>query len=230
MILEELKWDTGFLGYPVARLDTDGRQYEDGLLQELTRPFRLVYVMSPDPLISTNLFCGDTKVVFSKKTMDHGADDHVIDVSDSQVAMAKKIGRQSGIWSRFSLDDHFEKGVFERLYDTWVERSIRKEIAFKALTIMEKDALSGLITLGESGPKSPSIGLFAVADGFRGRGIGKQLLRAADTISFKRGYPRINVATQGKNRVAREVYERFGFEVISETYIYNYWNEAFAVQ
>ena len=230
MILEEMKWDSDFFGYPVAKLNTDQESFDEERLAKQSSSYRLVYVTSPTPITDHRLVCGDTKVVFSKKPMDHGPTSNVVEVLDAQMAEAKEIGRQSGAWSRFALDKRFNTEAFGRLYDTWVERSVRKEIAFKTLTILQDSTMAGLITLAEDNPSTSSIGLFAVADGFRGKGIGKQLLKAADTISFKRGYTQLNVATQGKNQVAREVYQRFGFEITSETYIYNYWNEAFAIQ
>ncbi len=230
MKIESLKWDSEFFGYPVGILNLGAFDMDEQQLLVDSKRFKLVYVTSNNPQGSSLLSCGDSKKVFAKLPTDQGIDASVVEMPIEKMDDAVRIGLQSGLWSRFALDPGFCSNEFERLYRTWVERSVTHEIAYKTLTVMEEGEPTGILTLSGKADHESSIGLFSVDSEYRGKGIGKSLLKAADTLSFKRGDSRLTVATQGKNSAACEVYQRFGFELISETYIYNYWNEAFTVQ
>ena len=230
MKIESLKWDSDFFGYPVGIMNLGALDMDEQQLLADSKMFKLVYVTGLNPQKSSLLSHGDSKKVFGKPPVDHGTDAWVAEMPNEKMAEAVRIGLQSGLWSRFALDKRFCNNEFERLYRTWVERSVTQEIAYKTLTVLVGGEPTGIITLSRNGDHESSIGLFSVDSEHRGQGIGKSLLKAADTLSCKRGDSQLTVATQGKNIAACEVYQRFGFELISETYIYNYWNEAFTVQ
>jgi len=230
MAIKTLEWDSKFFGYPVGLLSLGEEGLDKQKLQAEASPFKVVYVTSRAPQESVFLSCGDSKKVFAKRPKNHGTDAEVVEMLSSHMDLAIKLGLQSGLWSRFALDQRFDNQEFEKLYAKWVERSIQKEIADKTLTVFKEEVPRGVITLGQTTERESSIGLFAVDSEYRGRGIGTKLLKAADSFSFNRGDRLITVATQGKNQGACDVYQKFGFELISETYIYNYWNEAFTVQ
>ena len=225
-----LAWDSDLFGYPVGLLALGDEPLDEQKLQEAAQQYKLVYVTSNSRQNASVLSFGDSKKVFAKRPMNHGIDLEVVEISNDKITQATKLGFQSGLWSRFTLDKKFNNQEFEKLYTKWVERSIQKEIAYKILTVLKEDELGGIITLGEVTESESSIGLFAVNSEYRGQGIGRKLLETADSVSFDRGDKLLTVATQGKNKSACEVYQRFGFEPVSETYIYNYWNEAFNVR
>jgi dTDP-4-amino-4,6-dideoxy-D-galactose acyltransferase len=229
MMIRALDWDTDFFGFPVGTLDLNSQTLDEEKLREEARCFRLVYVTSTKSQHSVLLSCGDTKCVFGKSPRKHETEPAVVGIPEEKTAEAVRIGLQSGLYSRFALDPKFESNTFEKLYKKWVERSVKNEIAYAALTILSSGDPTSIITLSESGNQESSIGLFAVDSKYRGQGIGNKLLKSAEALSFHRGDTQLTVATQGKNEVACSVYEKFGFQRISETYIYNYWNEAFTV-
>jgi dTDP-4-amino-4,6-dideoxy-D-galactose acyltransferase len=230
MKLTKLEWDSDFFGYPVGSLNLGNEAFDERHFIQMTQEFRLVYVNSSEPIESDGLCHGDTKIIFAKEPTDRFAEVDVVEAPMLNLPQMKAIGLQSGLYSRFSLDPQFKKNEFQRLYEVWVERSLKKEIAYITLTVVLKDQPSGMVTLSEDGEGNSSIGLFAVSDDFRGKGIGGKLLRAADRISHLKGSKMLKVATQGKNQTACAVYEHFGFKKLSQSYIYNYWNEAFTIQ
>ena len=230
MKLTKLEWDSGFFGYPVGSLILENESFDEHQFIQMTQEFRLVYVNSSDPIESSRLCYGDSKILFAKEPTDRLAEVDVVEAPVLSLSQMRDIGLQSGLYSRFRLDPHFKNNEFERLYEIWVERSMKKEIAYSTLTILEEDQPTGIVTLSEDNEGNSSIGLFAVSDGFRGKGIGGKLLRAADRMSFSKGNSSIRVATQGKNQAACAVYEHFGFRKHSQSYIYNYWNEAYTIQ
>lgn len=230
MKVAKLEWDSNFFGYPVGILKLEGELFDERELKNLAGELKLVYVTGQKEIDSEQLSCGDTKVVFGKEPENREFPTEVVEAPVELMEEMKSIGLQSGIWSRFALDSNFKHSDFEKMYGIWVERSMKKEIAYRTLTVLIDGKPGGILTLGDDGNGVSAIGLFAVAEGHRGKGIGRKLLQAADAISFVRGDRELRVATQGKNSSACAVYEHFGFKRISETYIYNYWNEAFTVQ
>ena len=229
-MIRALDWDTDFFGFPVGALHLNSQTLDEEKLLEEARSFRLVYVTSTKPQHSILLSCGDTKCVFGKAPRKHETEPSVVEIPEEKTAEAVRIGLQSGLYSRFALDPKFERNTFEKLYTKWVQRSVKNEIAYAALTILDSGGLTGIITLSESGNQESSIGLFAVDSKYRGQGIGNKLLKSVEARSFHRGDTQLTVATQGKNKAACSVYEKFGFQRVSETYIYNYWNEALTIQ
>ncbi len=226
MIVTPLKWDTEFFGFPVATIQFDEETFIFDRLKEMTAGYRLVYVTSNKELTHPKLIYGDTKVLFGKQPEPLKTSVPVVDASADDLNELKEIGLQSGIHSRFALDPNFEKEKFKELYYEWVNASFSGRLAYKTLTVKQKGVSQGLLTVGHGETGESTIGLFAVADGSRGQGIGKALLSAADEISYACGDRILTVATQGKNKTACTVYLKHGFSIIKETYIYNYWNEA----
>ena len=228
--VELLDWDTEFFGYPVGRLTTGDMEVNEDQLVSLSEQFKLVYVVSNKPQTTELLLAGDSKIIFQKTPERHDISPTVVTAKKEAIEEFKRIGRQSGIWSRFAIDEGFQNQEFERLYDRWVTGSIENEIAFANLTVLDAQQPTGLITVAEVDADNATIGLFAVSEKHRGKGIGTRLLQAVDTICADKGYRSLTVATQGKNTGAQMVYERFGFRPLNVTYIYNYWNEAYTVQ
>lgn len=230
MQIETLTWDSEFFGYPVGSLSVVQGEFDFADFKQLAQPYRLVYLKSDKALSNPNLKCGDTKVVFGKKPENRKPSENLVDAVDADMDKLMEIGLQSGLYSRFALDKRFSNNVFITLYQKWVEGSVEGRLAYRTLTVREEGVPLGLITLGADGPKQSSIGLFAVDEGSRGKGVGRALLEGADSISFARNDDQLTVATQGKNKGACAVYSKYGFTVLQETYIYNYWNEAFTIQ
>lgn len=225
-----LDWDSKLFGYPVARLELEGELFDYRKHAKKLSEYRLTYVVSDHEQHSDYLNSGDSKIIFTKQPETHSVDSRITDASAEDVNRLVAIGKQSGHFSRFNLDANFQNDEFEKLYQIWVEKSIKKQIAVYNPTILVEEEPSGLITLGESDENTATIGLFAVSESFRGQGIGTKLLQAADNYALEHGYKHLTVATQGQNIGARKVYEKFGFRELAVSYIYNFWNEAFTIQ
>jgi dTDP-4-amino-4,6-dideoxy-D-galactose acyltransferase len=229
MKIIELYWDSLFFGFPVGKLIVDPATFSIRELHESANDYRLVYVQSKESIADDELKFGDTKVTFAKAPENLTVSHDVEEARPVDLDSIKEIGLQSGEWSRFKLDTRFTDEQFKALYYKWVEASIDKTIAYSNLIIRENGIAKGLLTLGESNTGESNIGLFAVSETSRGKGYGKMLLNAANNISFARNDSCLTVATQGKNEAACNVYLKSGFTVVSEVWIYNYWNDSFAL-
>ena len=107
----------------------------------------------------------------------------------------------------------------------WIALSIEEKLAFDIIIATDKnETIVGFVTLNKKSENLVDIGLVAVSDGFRGKGIGKSLMNYALNKSFELGYKEIQVVTQITNINAMKLYESVGFNIKEKTFVYHYWN------
>ena len=70
-----------------------------------------------------------------------------------------------------------------------------------------------------SGERHGHVGMIAVTEAAEGRGAGAALMRAAEDWARARGYSKLTLNVFEGNRRAREVYERFGYQVETIRYV-----------
>jgi ribosomal protein S18 acetylase RimI-like enzyme len=68
-----------------------------------------------------------------------------------------------------------------------------------------------------------NIGLVAVAETHRGRGIGGRLIDAAHCWMVARQAAKTTVVTQGVNAPACRLYERVGYSIEQVEHYYHFW-------
>lgn len=233
-----LEWDTKFFGFGVARImQTELDEAELSKTLEMLRDdnYRLVYWQIPigkheSPRIAQvhDGFLADKKVTYVKE---------LVGISDSRGASAYtpfpypdttpdaaiiKLALQSAEYSRFRLDPKFPRELCDKLFTCWITRSVSKEIAWEVLVVKEQNDLLGLITLGAKGDRA-DIGLVAVAEHARGRGVGRSLVTDADRHFAERGYTHAQVVTQQNNLGACRLYESCGYQIEKIEKIFHFW-------
>jgi ribosomal protein S18 acetylase RimI-like enzyme len=124
----------------------------------------------------------------------------------------------AGVYSRFACDPRIPKNKFVQLYERWMQGSTLGEMADQVLVACGTDPLSdclGMISYSivEAGAR---IGLIAVRDQARGKGIGSALIAAAHREMAKRGARMATVCTQCANVPACRLYD----EVQN---VYHFW-------
>jgi len=137
-------------------------------------------------------------------------------------AALTELALQSGKYSRFRQDPRFPRELCDKLYTCWITRSVSKEIALEVLVVKEHSDLLGLITLGTKGGRG-DIGLMAVAEHARGKGIGRTLVTDADRFFEERGYTYIQVVTQRRNLAACHLYESCGYKIEKVENVFHFW-------
>lgn len=231
--IETLTWDSQFFGLSIGRLQASHLSEEEVFLiqKEAQRQnFQLVYFFLGAPLAGTKAPEGvipmDGKVLYHKKTASQSTNvnTNINEYTEQFVdAQLYKLALQSGIYSRFKLDTCLPENAFERLYYTWIEKSVDGQLAEAVLVYRVGEELAGMVTLGLKPNGWGDIGLIAVDAAHRGQRIGPQLLAAAEQYFAACGISELGVETQLGNKAACRFYEKNGYSKLSRQYIYHLW-------
>lgn len=232
---KKLEWDSqtfGIITGTVTRQDLDDATLRDVLQAMRAEGYRLVYFPAVRKMVGSDLLesfdgmLADEKVTYVKSLdtpFTYTPDDHIRSYDGATASPdLLRLAFDSGLYSRFRVDPHFTHDEYQVLYRIWIERSVRREIAHEVLVYAEGPNLLGMVTLGEKNDRG-DIGLVAVSEDARGKGIGKKLMAAAEADFRKRGYGKIQVVTQGINQPAIKLYAGSGFSLDETVYFYHFW-------
>ncbi|GAB3832157.1 GNAT family N-acetyltransferase [Hymenobacter jeollabukensis] len=233
--LEKLAWDSAFFGFPVGRLQTpvaDAAGLRRWLAAARQQGYRLLYwFVEP-----ANMAAQQAAAALALRPIDHrislglplAGQTILAPVPDVRPVFTatpalRALAQASSGWSRFRRDAHFAPGSWQRLYNQWLQESLRGRLAREVL--VHDDAAGqplGLLTLAHQGTEA-TIGLLAVAPTARRQGVGGSLLDAAAQRAQAWGCQRLTVVTQRENQPAVALYQARGFRVKSEALIYHLW-------
>jgi dTDP-4-amino-4,6-dideoxy-D-galactose acyltransferase len=229
-MIEKLEWDSDFFGYPVGMLKApeigrlDMRQF-----RREARNYRLIYVFLDHPARRKprNFKLVDRKIVLQRTTAAMPDGPHsggIIRFRGRANRSLIRLALESGKYSRFRTDPQFRNGEFERLFTRWIKNSVNGVSAKAVFVCRVGKRTAGFVTL-TADRGSAAIGLIAVDETDRGKGIGTALIRRAVAEAFNLGYGAISVATQMTNDPAVRLYRKNGFKTEAITAIYHYWVE-----
>ncbi len=235
-------WDSAFFGFQVAEIDDrtlDERALAEHLLAARNERCELVYwrtdprcAVSPDLLERFGGQLVDRRIVYRQSLHEadlRGTDAACRIVSERAVGPAgdELIGLAitAGQFSRFKIDRRFPASLFAALYQTWIERSARHEIADAVLVAQDDNAIDGVLGMStiSMAADTATIGLIAVRAAARDRGLGRALLQASHRWMLDRGVSEACVATQQDNERACTLYERCGYRVGERSLVYHFW-------
>jgi len=232
---EEIKfltWDTDFFQKKIGRIDCgDQTDLPSLLLQARKEDYELIYVfcngsnfLPPGILEAYNGSLVDRKVIFENKKLITKELSFPVEEYTSTEASEEleQLAYVSGHNSRFRLDPHFHPDDFNRMYRTWIAKSVTHEIADKVFVIRDNSQLCGMATLKISADKGV-IGLIAISPLSQGKGYGQALIDACCNELSQLNINILEVATQMDNAGACRFYEKCGFSVQSVTNIYHFW-------
>ena len=236
MIYHQLDWDSQFFGYKIAAIRAQNLEFialKNTVGELAEQGYKLAYCFArPDDEISNSSMLSASGLLVDEKitffTRINEEDNFTISpfiksyYQDYASEKLKSLALQSGVYSRFKTDPNFHNAEYEKLYLTWIEKSVKKEIADEVLVYCEDEDEKGLITL-EFKANSGSIGLLAVDEKERGKSIGKKLVHSAMLYFREKKVNIVEVVTQGKNTGACGFYKSMGFDVKSVVNIYHLW-------
>jgi dTDP-4-amino-4,6-dideoxy-D-galactose acyltransferase len=230
MTVKTLPWDSAFFDLKIGILQMS--DYNQPAFEVERDKFDLIYIFDDlegfkdVSLIINGAIKVDEKVTYKLNINKDSEMDEMVSLfteskPNDQLVL---LSLQSGIYSRFKTDRNFPTGSFERLYTAWINQSCSKETAFGVLVYGDKNNPDGFVTLTVKGDAA-YIGLIAVDECCRGKGIGKKLIQAAAHMAGLSNFTELKVVTQSFNKEACMLYEKCGFVQESKVEIYHYWTK-----
>jgi dTDP-4-amino-4,6-dideoxy-D-galactose acyltransferase len=131
--------------------------------------------------------------------------------------------------SRFYFDQQIPDEVCTSLYERWIEESC-SGYADRVFVALDEESPGGFITCHwDAETRTGRIGLVAVDDRSRGRGIGEVLVARAQAWFSSQGAETATVTTQARNLGAQGLYNKRGFRVSRVSLYYHKWYESESV-
>ncbi|MEW6675097.1 MAG: GNAT family N-acetyltransferase [Nitrospirota bacterium] len=223
-IIKKLEWDSNFFGFNIAHLNSEGLTIDASDVEDFVK-------LNSINLVQTSCAISNIETItFLEKNGFHFADLMVTLIlelntakfermeffmaNDGDVPILKKIAKSIALYSRY-YNDIFGKDMAERLYEVWLEKSIRGEFDDACLKAVKNKLPTGFVTVKFLDFRCAKIGLLGVDELHRSKGIGKKLMNSLFSFLQTKGVEKIEVVTQGKNTQALNFYINNGFRIKS---------------
>jgi ribosomal protein S18 acetylase RimI-like enzyme len=229
---ERLAWDSEFFGISIARIqanhltDADARE---AIAWCTANGIACLYFLADadDPATIRAVEMHEFRMVDIRVTLDcsapltEGRSPAVRPYGEYDLAQLRETAREGHANTRFYSDPGFDRSRCADLYAAWIERSCRGWA--QAVFVAEDDgAPAGYITCHRSGACA-SIGLLAVDERSRGKGLGTQLVQACLSYLRMNAVQSVTVVTQGGNIDSQRLYQAAGFRTRSVGIWYHRW-------
>ena len=238
------RWDTQFFGFPIGKLELPYDYAKEELemtLQEAHTRYRLLFITihgeGPDSLtlLGDRCPCYVRRLSFRKNVPRN------VELFDSCVraytstfcsSTLERLAVQSGTMTQFLQDPELAPH-FERLFLTWINYAVTKELADSIWTWHENGQHIGLVTVRcarcvdpETGQmeREGRIGMLSVDAEHRRRGIGTNLIKACDFWCSSLDIPVSAIMTQKENEPTIALCKKLGFKQDHENSVYHYWS------
>lgn len=230
MELNKLDWDSSFFGIPVFRVSLDNGAQIEKIHQLISNRPSLVYIflgedeepLRPQLASAGALFLG-TRVRFVKEIVGHGETlgQGVEDYKGKADDQLRTLALKAGACSRFRKDPRLVS-QYEAFYKLWLENSLLGSMADKTFVHRSAECIDGFATCSIN-DTCGKLGLIAVDDSARQRGIGGALMSAVENYYSSKGLSQSVVDTQAENESACRFYESLGYVVASRQFTYHWW-------
>lgn len=229
--IELAPWDTENFGFKVGHLVCHmNLDFEKVLAEAKKNDYRLLYCTidegqdEPEWLI-LNAFLADTKLIFQKEIK---ADKQLFPECESYAASEVspnlyELAFESGKYSRYKIDPKMPKGIFEKLYTIWIERSVNRQIANDVIILKKDETIRGMVTYKIKDHLVAEVGLIAVNSSDSKRGFGTMLLENLEQKLALQEIRFIEIPTQLTNKPACRFYEKNNYKIINRKNIYHIW-------
>jgi dTDP-4-amino-4,6-dideoxy-D-galactose acyltransferase len=144
--------------------------------------------------------------------------------TEHDVPALRRLAATSHRDTRFYADSRFDVDLVDLLYQTWIEKSWRG-YADAVLAFELAGEAAGYVTCHLDDGVTGRIGLIAVRQDLRGRGVGLRLLRAAREWFTNAGCRGWTVVTQGSNVPALRLYQNDGFRTTAVQVWLHLWRD-----
>lgn len=235
-----LEWDSRFFNLPIGRIEIPSPSLSPDAITAALREakgLKLACLYFQVPFISPEItaFCSrqnfllvDFRTVLSKpldtEAFPAETGDDIVRPEEAHYPVLEKIVQSLARTSRFRFDPHFGEQGANRLYRTWLRKSLSEGFSSDFLVALRDGRPEGFLTL-RTRDGAPHIDLLGVAEEARGREVGGRLIRCAESRLKAEGSGRLDVVTQGHNIGALRIYQKSGFRILSSDIFFHIWLE-----
>lgn len=236
VVCETLVWDSEFWGFHTARVIA--KSLDDSSLLEVdewcsAHAVKCLYFLAgfDDPTTTELAEDNGFRLVDMRVTVESkldgssygGNSDRVRPWSSGDLETIEDIARTSHRDSRFHFDPNFPRERVDDLYATWIRNSCHG-YADHVLVAEDGGSPRGYLTGSfDHQTREASIGLLGVASDWRGKGLGKELIRSLINWACDREARCISGVTQARNIEAMRFYQTNGFVAKSVELWYHRW-------
>ncbi len=228
MTVKFLNWDSDFFNKKIGEILYTTKKE----LISIDGSYDLIYVKQKEKFdVEIDGFeksYDEIKVLFVKeiKKRIQLKNNYVFSARDINFELEKvyELAYQSGVYSRFKLDNKFQEIEFKKLYRTWVDNSLSKEIADDILLISKDKTILGFATY-KIFKEYAQIGLIAINPEYQGKGFGKMLMNSVENEALSKNIKILKVTTQSRNQLACEFYLKCGYFIEKKTIIKHFWKK-----
>lgn len=227
--MKKLAWDSEFFELEIF-------QAESIELEHVSMPKHadLIYVFgnAKSCISGFSKSYEEEKVVFSKTLQAEflSSDEAIVSIKNKELDLNPilELAYQSGQFSRFNLDPKFRRETFFKLYNAWVYNSVYSNFATDILVYQENEKVFGFVSYTIKDGYG-EIGLIAVSQNYRSKGIGRKLLSYVENQLLKNNIYILRIPTQSANENACFFYEKVGYKIYTKTNISHFWNNEYTV-
>ena len=225
MKIKFLEWDSLFFNKRIGELEVEKSEIRNRNYEE----YDLLYVKSSHNedlnikgFINTHT---ENKVIFYKKNLkfkkifSNIKSALNLDVDKKRIY---ELAYKSGVSSRFNLDKNFSEKDFKRFYKKWVDNSFNKSFADDVLVYLDEKLIIGFVTYKEF-EHYATIGLIAVNENERGKGIGAKLVESVESTIYKKDIFELRIPTQLENKQACSFYTNIGYKIKNKKNLKHFW-------
>lgn len=228
-----LKWDSDFFNLNIGKINNVAASHK--ITKKMLDKYNLIYIEHPNKKKCTellnsdqfNITFTDQKTIYQKKIkgeptlLNEKVSIYPLKSASKQLIA---LSIQAGSFSRFKLDENFKKDRYKKLYTQWIKNSVQKKSADILLVYGDYKNPQGFITLIFK-DNLVQIGLIAVDNLEQNKGIGKDLIQAAEFFAKKNNFNTLQVITQTINENACMFYEKQGFKKQVLIYTHHHWKK-----
>jgi dTDP-4-amino-4,6-dideoxy-D-galactose acyltransferase len=231
-MIERLNWDSAFFGFETGLIH-DSTQLNSDMAQAKKEQYKLIYLIGDENFVidteltaTYDLQLVDRKVMYQINLPKQCIENVIATITqfkeDKPTKALYDLAYESGQFSRFKLDAHFEPKVFMQMYNSWIEQSATGNLADYIFISTHDNETTGMVTLTIN-DNVAHIGLIATSPHYQGKGIGRKLINQCIAMAVEKQCDRLEVTTQLANKQACGFYETCGFSVKSINNIYHLW-------
>lgn len=210
-MIEKSEWDSNFFGLIIGKIQIEKSSTElfEQTLEQKREQFDLLYLFlntPPDETCTAWLKNNggklvDIKVTYARDVLAQSVPElPIIEYSGEITPALIQLSIASGHSSRFGIDPRLNH-KFEELYTTWMQKSIDRTLADNMFVYIYEGEICGFVTI-KIKEDAGQMGIMAVDNKIRGKGIGKAFVNSCDRWLGEMGVKRHQVVTQKQNKGA----------------------------